>query len=137
MKRMIRLMPKMLIIKNRIMKNLKTIKTEEEYEKALIQLESVFSAQPNTPEGEILEILSLLIHDYEQKNHKIESLAPLEALKYEMEEQGISQSGLAKKFGMSKSSISEIINGRKQMSVKFMKYLHNDLGISAKVLLSN
>jgi HTH-type transcriptional regulator / antitoxin HigA len=118
------------------MENLKPIKTEEEYEKALVLLESLFHAKLNTKESETLEILSLLVHEYEQKQHKIEPLSPLEALKYEMEEQGLTQTGLAKKFGMSKSSISEIINGKKQMSVKLMKYLHHDLGISAKTLLA-
>lgn len=118
------------------MENLKTIKTEEEYEKSLVLLESVFDAKPNTTESETLEILSLLVHEYEQKHHKIEPLSPIEALKYEMEQQGLTQTGLAKKFGMSKSSISEIINGKKQMSVKLMKYLHHDLGISAKTLLA-
>ena len=118
------------------MENLKRIKTEEEYEKALALLESVFDAKPNTTESETLEILSLLIHEYEQKHHKIEPLSPIDALKYEMEQQRLTQTGLAKKFGMSKSSISEIINEKKQMSVKLMKYLHHDLGISAKTLLA-
>ena len=52
-----------------------------------------------------------------------------------MEEQGLTQNSLAQRFGMSKSTISEILNGKKQMSVKFLKYLHNNLGIPANVLL--
>jgi hypothetical protein len=53
-----------------------------------------------------------------------------------MKQQGLTQTGLAKRFGMSQSSISEIINEKKQMSVKLMKYLNHDLGISAKTLLA-
>jgi HTH-type transcriptional regulator/antitoxin HigA len=117
------------------MENLKTIKTEEEYEKALILLESVFDAKTNTTESETLEILSLLVHEYKQKHHKIEPLSPIEAL-YKMKQQGLTQTGLAKRFGISQSSISEIINEKKQMSVKLMKYLNHDLGILAKTLLA-
>ncbi|MPR33067.1 helix-turn-helix domain-containing protein [Salmonirosea aquatica] len=118
------------------MEPIKPIKTEQDYDAALKELESVLHAKPNTPEGDLLEVLSLLVHEYEQKHYKIELLTPLEALKHEMEEQGLTQSDLAKRFAMSKSTISEILNGRKQMSVRFMKYLYHDLGIPAQVLLS-
>ncbi len=114
---------------------IKPIKTEADYHLALKKMESVFNAKPNTTEGDLLEVLSLLIHAYEQKMYKIEPLSPLEALKYEMQEQGLTQSGLAQNAGMSKSTISEILNGKKQMSVRFLKYLHNNLGISANILL--
>lgn len=115
---------------------LRPIKTEQDYELALKQMEKVFHAKPNTTEGDLLEILSMLIHEYEQKNYKVEPLTPLEAIKYEMEEQGLTQSSLAQRFGMSKSTISEILNGKKQMSLRFMKYLHQDLGIPANILLA-
>ena len=115
---------------------LKPIKNEAEYKIALKKLESIFNAKPNTKEGDFLEVLSLIIHEYEEKNHKIEPLTAIEALKYEMEESGISQNRLAKRFEMSKSTISEILTGKKQMSLRFLKYLHHDLGIPAKILLS-
>lgn len=118
------------------METIKPIKTEQDYELALKKLETIFHAKPNTPEGDLLEVLSLLVHEYEQKHYKIEPLSPLEALKYEMEEQGLSQTGLAKRVGMSKSTISEIMNGKKQMSINFMKFLHNELGIPAHILLA-
>jgi HTH-type transcriptional regulator/antitoxin HigA len=118
------------------MEILKPIKTEQDYELALKKMETVFNAKPNTQEGDFLEVLSLLIHEYEQKHYKIEPLTPLEALKYEMKEQGLSQSSLAQRFGMSKSSVSEILNGKKQMSVRFLKCLYQDLGIPADILLS-
>lgn len=58
------------------------IKTEQDYDSALKELESVLPAKPNTPEGNLLEVLSLLVHEYEQKHYAIEPLTPLEALKY-------------------------------------------------------
>ncbi|WP_439584628.1 helix-turn-helix domain-containing protein [Dyadobacter bucti] len=112
------------------------IKTEEEYNKALKEMESVFHSAKDTPDGDKLELLALLIGDYESKHYQIRQLSPIEALKAEMEEQGLTQSGLAERFGMSKGAISEIINGKKQMSVRFMKFLHKDLGIPAEILLA-
>lgn len=118
------------------MEAIKPIKTEQDYELALKNMETVLNAKLDTPEGDHLEILSLLVHEYEQKHYKIEALSPLEALKFEMEEQGLSQSSLAKRFGMSKSTVSEILSGKKQMSLQFLKFLHHDLGIPANVLLA-
>lgn len=112
------------------------MKNEQDYDLALKELERVFHAKPNTREGDFFEVLPLLVQEYEQKHYAIEPLTPLQALKYEMEEQGLTQSDLAKRFAMSKSTISEILNGHKQMSVRFMKYLHHDLGIPAHILLS-
>ncbi|MEO6686570.1 MAG: helix-turn-helix domain-containing protein [Dyadobacter sp.] len=118
------------------METIRPIKTEQEYDLALKQMENVFSASKNTPDGDKLEILALLIADYEARNYPIRQLSPIEALKAEMEEQGLTQSNLAERFGMSKGAISEIINGKKQMSVRFMKFLHKDLGIPADILLA-
>ncbi|QRR04342.1 helix-turn-helix domain-containing protein [Dyadobacter sandarakinus] len=115
---------------------IKPIKSEQDYESALTQMEHLLDAKKDTPDGDTLEILALLISDYERKHYPIRQLSPIEALKVEMEEQGLTQSALAARFGMSKGSISDIINGKKQMSVRFMKFLHKDLGIPADVLLA-
>ncbi len=118
------------------METVRPIKNELEYNLALKKMESVFHAKLNTPEGDLLFVLSLVIHEYEEKNYKIVPLTPLEALKCEMEEQGLSQTNLARRLGMSKSTISEVLNGKKQMSLRLMKHLHQNLGISAEVLLA-
>lgn len=118
------------------METIKPIKTEQDYELSLKMIEKIFHAKPNTPEGDKLEVLSVLVHQYEQKHYHIAPLSPIEAIKYEMEEQGLTQVGLAKRLGMSRSTISEIIGGKKQMSVNFMKFVHKELGIPAHILLS-
>jgi HTH-type transcriptional regulator/antitoxin HigA len=87
-------------------------------------------------DGDLLELLSILVHDYESKHYEIKPLPAIDALKYEMAEQGLTQSRLAKRMGTGKSVISEIINGKKQMSVNFMRFLHNELGIPANTLLA-
>ncbi len=119
-----------------MMNSIKPIKNEHQYRDALKQMEKVFHAKPNTPEGDTLELLALVIGDYEDKHYKIESLTPLEALKCEMEEQELTQANLAERFGMRKSTISEILNGKKQMILRVLKFLHKDLGIPADILLS-
>lgn len=118
------------------MENIKLIKSEEEYQSALKEMSKIFQAKPGTPEGDRLELLALVIEDYEAKNYKIEPLSPLDALKCEMEEKGLSQSGLAQLLGMNKSTISEVLSGKKPMSLRFLKHLHKDLGIPAEILLS-
>lgn len=118
------------------MEMIRPIKNEQEYELALKQMEKVFHAKPNTAEGDTLELLSLIIGDYQDKHYKIEAPDPIEAIKIEMEEQGLSQAALAKRFGMSKSTLSEVLNGKKQMSLILLKSFHKDLGIPANVLLS-
>ncbi len=118
------------------METIKLLKNEQDYELALQEMERLFQVKPNTPEGDLLAILSLLIHEYEQHHYHIEPLSPIEAIKYEMQERGLTQTGLAERIGMSKSAISEIISGKKQMSVNFMRYVHRELGIPANVLLS-
>jgi HTH-type transcriptional regulator/antitoxin HigA len=121
---------------NYTMEHIKPIKTEQEYEKALQFMDSIFDAKPNTAAGDTLELLALVIGDYESKHYKIEALSPLEALKCEMEEQGLTQANLAQRFGMSKSTISEILNGKKQMSLRVRQFLYTDLGIPADILLA-
>jgi len=118
------------------MDTIRPIKNEQDYEQALQQMERIFHAKPDTMEGDMLAVLSLVVHEYEARHHKIEPLSPIEAIKYEMTERGLTQSSLAKRLGMSKSTISEIISGKKQMSVNFMKFIHKELGIPASVLLA-
>lgn len=71
------------------MEAIKPIETEQEYRLALKKMETIFHAKPNTTEGNLLYALSLVIHEYEEKYYKIEPLTPLEALKCELEEQGL------------------------------------------------
>ena len=118
------------------MEMIKPIKTEQDYWLALKQVEKIFNAKPGTTDGDLLEVLAILVHDYENKHYPIQPLSAIDALKYEMEEQGLTQTGLAKRMGTSKSMISEIMNGKKQMSVNFMRFLHNELGIPANALLA-
>jgi HTH-type transcriptional regulator / antitoxin HigA len=114
---------------------IKPIKNEVEYKATLKQLNEYWGAKLNTKEGDILELLLMVIETYEAKNHVIEPLDPIEAIKYEMEERGLNQKDLVKYFG-TKSRVSEVLNRKRPLTLKMMKVLHNDFKIPAKTLLA-
>lgn len=115
---------------------MKLIKTEQEYDAALVEMEGIWGAEPNTPEGDRLDILLLLVKNYEAKHYVLPELDPIEAIKYEMEERGLKQTDLAKDFGISKSKVSEVLNRKKPLTLNFIKFVHKHLGIPADVLLA-
>lgn len=111
------------------------IKNEKEYQKALKELEKVFDAEPGTPEGDTGEILVLLIEDYEKKYFPIDAPDPIEAIKYIMEEKGLSNKDVIPYFG-SKSLVSQVFNRRRNLSLKMIKALHEGLGLPYEILMA-
>ena len=115
---------------------IKPIKTEKDYENALKRLEIIFDACPNSKEGDEAEILSMLIENYENKHYPIESPDPIEAIKIRMEEMNLKQKDLVGIIG-GKSSVSEILNKKKKLTVEMIRELESVLKISASVLVNN
>ena len=115
---------------------IKPIKTEKDYQNALKRLELIFDATPNSKEGDEAEILSMLIDDFENKHFPIESPDPIEAIKIRMEEMNLKQKDLVGIIG-GKSTISEILNKRKKLTVEMIRKLEKFLHISASVLVNN
>lgn len=116
--------------------NIKPIKTKKDYQAALNRLEVLFDAKKGTPEGDELEILSILIEKYEQDNYAIDYPDPVEAIKFRMEQMGYSQSDLAKVVGL-KSRASEILNKKRKLSLEMIRQLHHVLKIPTDVLIQN
>ena len=112
------------------------IKNENDYEKALERLEVIFDAAPNTIEGDEAEILSMLIDNYENQYFPIDAPDPIEAIKIRMEEMNIKQKDLVGIIG-GKSSVSEILNKKKRLTVDMIRELERVLNISASVLVNN
>ena len=112
------------------------IKTDNDYEKALERLEVIFDATPNSKEGDEAEILSILIDNYENQYYPIEAPDPIEAIKIRMEEMNIKQKDLVGIIG-GKSSVSEILNKKKRLTVDMIRELERVLNISASVLVNN
>jgi len=110
------------------------IHTEKDYQKALDRIEEIFDAKPGTNEGDELEILGILVDEYENKHFPIEAPKPVEAIKFRMEQLGMEQKDLAKLLG-SKSRASEILSGKRSLSLRQIKILYRKLGIPADVLI--
>jgi HTH-type transcriptional regulator / antitoxin HigA len=112
----------------------KVIKTEDEYNLALERLEVIFDAKMNTPEGDELELLSLLIDNYEKIHYPIDLPDPIEAIKFRMEQLGIKPKDLAKVLGF-RSRVTEILNKKRKLSLDMIRRLNRDLHIPTAVLV--
>ncbi len=113
---------------------LKPIRNETDYESALADLERRWGAASGTPEGDRLDVLATLIDAYEAKHHPIDPPDPIEAIKFRMEQQGLSRKDLEPIFG-TRNRTSEILNRRRGLSIEMIRALHDRLGISADVLI--
>ncbi len=116
--------------------NIKPLKTELDYENALIRLEEIFDAPLNSSEGDEAEILSLLIDNYENIHHPIEAPDPIEAIKIRMEEMDIKQKDLVGIIG-GKSQVSEVLNRKKRLTLEMIRVLTEKLDLSASILVKH
>jgi len=115
---------------------IRPIKTENDYEKALERLEVIFDASPNSNEGDEAEILTMLIDNYENQFYPIAAPDPIEAIKIRMEEMNFKQKDLVGVIG-GKSRVSEILSRKKRLTVDMIRELERVLHISASVLVNN
>ncbi|WP_416440999.1 type II toxin-antitoxin system HigA family antitoxin [Leeuwenhoekiella sp. A16] len=115
---------------------LKPIKTESDYQNALVRLDVIFDAPVGTKNGDEAEVLSLLIDNYENENYPIEAPDPIEAIKIRMEELHMRQKDLVGIIG-GKSRVSEILNKKKRLTVDMIRELERLLHISASVLVND
>jgi HTH-type transcriptional regulator / antitoxin HigA len=113
---------------------LRVLKTKKDYQKALERFEEVFQAKPGTTESDEADVLSLLIKQYEEKHFIIEAPSPLEAIKYRMEQQGISNKDLAAILGF-KSRVTDIFNKNRKLNLAMIRRLHDQLNIPLETLV--
>ena len=111
------------------------IKTEEQYDIAMERIDELFDSKPNTKEFDELELLVMLVDAYEDKHYPIEAPDPIEAIKFRMEQQGLSKADLIPFLG-TRSRVTEILNGKRKLTVKMIKNLYHDLGVPAESLLA-
>lgn len=114
--------------------NIKPIKTKQDYQDALKRLEDIFDAVPNTIEGDELEILGVLIDNYEKIHFPIDLPDPIEAIKFRMEQLNYNNNDLAQIIGL-KSRVSEILNKKRKLTINMIRKLHDVLRIPNDVLL--
>jgi HTH-type transcriptional regulator/antitoxin HigA len=113
---------------------LKPIKTEEDYEEALEKIDELWEAEPETPEGDLLDLLTTLVEAYEEKHHPILPPDPVEAILHLMESQGLERRDLIPYLG-SRARVSEVINRKRPLSLNMIRKLQAGLGISAEILV--
>lgn len=114
---------------------IKILKNERDYNTALNRADEIFDAKPNTPKGEELSLLLLVIRDYEDKHHSVPVPNTLKSIRMKMDELGMKNKDLEKYLG-SKSYVSQILSGNKPLSAEVMRVLHRKLGIPASILLA-
>lgn len=113
---------------------IRPIKTEEDYQATLAEVERLFDAAPDTPEGDRLEVLTTLLEAYEKNHYVIPSPDPVETIQYWMESRGITKQDLEPLLG-SRARVSEIFNHKRGLTLTMIRNLHDKLGIPAEALI--
>ncbi|WP_034913078.1 helix-turn-helix domain-containing protein [Erwinia sp. 9145] len=114
----------------------KPIRTESDYQEALEAVSPLFDQQPDvgTPEGDFLEVMILLIEQYENAHYSIDASTPVEAIKFRMDQQGLTAKDLEPAIGRV-NRVYEILNGKRSLTLPMIRKLHRDFGISAECLI--
>jgi HTH-type transcriptional regulator/antitoxin HigA len=112
----------------------KPIRTEADYEAALAEVERLWSAKAGTPKGDRLDVLATLIGAYESERYPMDPPDPIEAIKFRMEQQGLSRKDLEGIIG-TRTRIAEVLNGRRSLSINMIRRLNQKLGIPADILI--
>ena len=118
----------------------KILKTEQEYNEACERIYTLINStekaiEPDSPEGEEIELLSLLVEKYEQEHYPIEAPNPIEAIKFRMEQMNLKQVDIAPLFG-GKTRVSEVLNGKRPLTLKMITLLNRYLGIPFESLIT-
>ena len=113
---------------------LKPIRTQADYEKALAEVERLWGAKSGTPEGDRLDVLATLIDAYESEHYPMDPPDPVEAIRFRMEQQGLSRKDLEPLIG-TRTRVAEVLNRKRSLSIGMIRRLHVRLGISAEVLI--
>ena len=113
---------------------IRPIRTEVDYEAAMAEIERLFDAAPDSPEGDRLDVLTTLVEAYEAQHYPIPEPDPVEAIKYTMESRGLSRADLEPFIG-SRARVAEVLNRKRPLSLNMIRRLHAGLGVPADVLV--
>jgi HTH-type transcriptional regulator/antitoxin HigA len=115
--------------------DIKPVRTETDYDAALARIDEIWNSAPGTSESDELDVLSVLVEDYEKKHHPIPPPDPIEAIKFRMEQMGLSRRDLEPYIG-SRGRVAEVLNRKRGLSIEMIRNLSEGLGISAEVLVA-
>lgn len=114
--------------------NIKPIHSTRDYRAALKEIEGLMDARPHTTDGDRLDVLATLVEAWEEKHHAIEAPDPIEAVRFAMEQRGLSRRDLEPFIG-SRARVAEVLNRRRPLTLPMIRRLHVGLGIPAEVLI--
>jgi HTH-type transcriptional regulator/antitoxin HigA len=113
---------------------IKAIRTEADYSAALARIDALMDAEPGTTEGEELDVLTDLVEHHEEKRVAMGYPSPVAAIEFRLEQGGLTQRDLVPFIG-SRAKVSEVLSGKRQITMPMARALHEHLGIPAEVLL--
>lgn len=113
---------------------IRPIRTEADYRGALRRIEELMCAEPDTEEFDTLEVLSTLVEKYEEEHFPMDLPSPAEAIRFRMEQEALSARDLVPYIG-SRAKVSEILSGKRPLTLQMIRALHEHLGVPAEVLL--
>jgi len=116
------------------MNTIKPIRTEADYDAALVEIDTLMEAELGSPEGEQLDIFVTLVEAYEAQHWRIDPPDPIEAIKLRMQQRGLTRQDLEKVLG-SKSRVSEVLNRKRPLTLDMIRRLHDLWGIPAESLI--
>lgn len=116
------------------MADVRPIRSKRDYEAALAEIERSWGAKAGTPKGDRLDVLATLIDAYESQHYPMDPPDPIEAIKFRMEQQGLTRRDLEQIIG-TRTRIAEVLNRKRGLSIGMIRRLHDRLGISAEVLI--
>ena len=114
---------------------IRPIKTEQDYNTSIRRIEVLWGAKKDTPQGDELDLLVTLVESYEMKHYPIAPPDPVDAIKFRMEQMGMTKADMVKYLG-SQSRVSEILNRKRKLTLGMIKSLYKGLRIPADILLA-
>jgi HTH-type transcriptional regulator/antitoxin HigA len=117
-----------------MMSDVRPIRTNADYKKALAEARKLWGAKSGTPQGDRLDVLATLIDVYEAEHDPMDPPDPVEAIKFRMEQQGLTRKDLESIIG-TRTRVAEVLNRKRSLSINMIRRLHEELGISADVLI--
>jgi len=117
-----------------MMTDVKPIRTQKDYQAALSTLRKLWGSKADTPEGDRLDVLATLVDAYEAEQFPMDPPDPIEAIKFRMEQQGLTRKDLEPLIG-TRTRVAEVLNGKRSLSIGMIRRLNEALGISADVLI--
>jgi HTH-type transcriptional regulator/antitoxin HigA len=116
------------------MMNIRPIKSEADHNAVLAEIEKLWGAEPNTAKGDKLDVLLTLVDAYEKEHYPIEPPDPIEAIKFRMEQMSLTRKDLEALIG-SRGRVSEVLNHKRELSLKMIRKLHQNLNIPLESLV--